>query len=129
MVTKGYGFTVEDIDWSCPADLQPYGKAHVMELKETDRMLYNMGVYNKSAFGTVMADFAAGFAGKKSRAKYMSKTIFEQLEDEINKKKQTRTEYRNMTKEEQQEKEWKRAESFFNSFERRFKKKGNMAEK
>lgn len=36
MVTKGYGFSVDDIDWSCPADLEPYEKAYEMERRERD---------------------------------------------------------------------------------------------
>lgn len=38
LVTKGYGFTVHDIDTSCPADLQPYADVYNLDKsKETMR--------------------------------------------------------------------------------------------
>lgn len=80
MVTKGYGFTVEDIDWSCPADLEPYAKAHNLELTERDAQMYNMGKYVEIAFSVVMAHFGAGLAGKDSKAEYIEKP-FMQMED------------------------------------------------
>ena len=39
-MTKGYGFSVNDIDWSSPADLEPYTKTQKMELKENDSIDY-----------------------------------------------------------------------------------------
>lgn len=80
MVTKGYGFSVEDIDWSCPADLEPYAKAHSLELKERDSQMYSMGLYNKIAFSVVMAHFGAGLAGKDSQAEYIE-SPFMQMKD------------------------------------------------
>lgn len=43
--TKGYGFSVEDIDWSSPADMEPYIKAHDEELKEKDYLMWLQGQY------------------------------------------------------------------------------------
>lgn len=80
MVTKGYGFTINDIDWSCPADLEPYEKAHKLELIERDAQMYNMGKYAEIAFSVVMAHFGAGLAGKYSRAEYIEKP-FMQMDD------------------------------------------------
>lgn len=80
MVTKGYGFTVDDIDWSCPADLEPYAKAHNLELMEHDAQMHSMGKYNEIAFGVVMAHFGAGLAGKDSHAEYIEKP-FMQMDD------------------------------------------------
>lgn len=80
MVTKGYGFTVGDIDWSCPADLEPYAKAHNLELMEHDAQMHSMGKYNEIAFSVVMAHFGAGLAGKDSHAEYIEKP-FMQMDD------------------------------------------------
>jgi len=74
MVTKGYGFTVDDIDWSCPTDLEPYAKAHNLELMERDAQ------YTEIAFSVVMAHFGAGLAGKDSHAEYIEKP-FMQMDD------------------------------------------------
>lgn len=81
MVTKGHGFTVDDIDWSCPADLEPYEKAHREEIKEADSLLYSAGLYNKIAFEVVMSHFAAGLANKKSKAEYLDKPLLAQIEE------------------------------------------------
>lgn len=80
MVTKGYGFTVEDIDWSCPADLEPYAKAHKLEIQEKDSGMYFMGAYNKIAFEVVMAHFGAGLGGKKSDAEYLKEPFMMKFE-------------------------------------------------
>lgn len=80
MVTKGYGFTVDDIDWSSPADLESYEKAHKMEIENFDMQMYCMGMYNKLAYEVVMAHFGAGLAGKRSNAKYINKPF---LQNEI----------------------------------------------
>lgn len=83
MVTKGYGLSIDDIDWSCPTDLEPYAKAHNEELKEKDQLMHTMGIYNKIAFDVIMAHFGAGLAGKKSDAEYI-KEPFTQSVDKNN---------------------------------------------
>lgn len=84
-VTRGYGFTVEDINWSCPADLEPYANAHRLEIRERDSLNHEMGLYNKIAFEVVMAHFGAGLSGKKSPAKYIDKPfMIDGFEDENN---------------------------------------------
>lgn len=70
MVTKGYGLKPHDIDWSCPADLEPYSKEYQLEERKIDERLYSAGLYNKIAQEVVMAHFGAGLAGKKSKAEY-----------------------------------------------------------
>lgn len=82
MVTKGHGLSVDDIDWSCPADLEPYEKAYKLEQKEIDARLYSMGLYNKIAFEVVMSHVSAGFSGKKSKAKYLEKPLLDLLDFE-----------------------------------------------
>ena len=83
------------IDWSNPADLEPYAKAHKLEMEELDYMNYYKGLYNYYAFETVMAHFSSGFAGKKSDAEYLTEP-FMQMEkkekDKLNKNKETNEE-------------------------------------
>ncbi len=122
MVTKGYGFTVDDIDWSCPADLEPYAKAHKLEIAEKDELMHVSGLYDKSAFETVMSHFGAGLAGKRSRAKYLEKPITQMVQDQEEKKKNTRKEYKGMTEEQKQKEELIKAKDYFDSLLIRFSK-------
>ena len=72
MVTKGYGLTVNDIDWSCPADLEPYADAHRLEMVERDNYIYSVfGNYAISAFAfAIEHNFA-----KNPKSEYISKPI------------------------------------------------------
>ena len=76
MVTKGYGLTIDDIDWSCPAELEPYSKAHDMEQKEIDDHLWSMGIYVQSA---VMAALDHSFNGRKATTKYIEEPILKSI--------------------------------------------------
>ena len=76
MVTKGYGLSVDDIDWSCPAELEPYNKAHSMEQKEQDEQLWSMGIYVES---DVRTEIDRSFHGKKATSKYIEKPILQTL--------------------------------------------------
>lgn len=76
MVTKGYGLTIDDIDWSCPAELEPYNKAHVMEQRECDEQLWSMGIYVESAVRTAID---RSFNGKKATTKYIKEPILQTL--------------------------------------------------
>ena len=76
MVTKGYGLSVDDIDWSCPAELEPYNKAHSMEQKERDEHLWSMGIYVESAVITAIDRY---FNGKKATSKYIEEPILQTL--------------------------------------------------
>lgn len=80
MITKGYGITVSDIDDGCPADFEPYEMAHNEELKEHDFLLYNMGLYNMSAFATVIAN---GFGKKETYIKEPLLTKYENENNEV----------------------------------------------
>lgn len=77
MVTKGYGFTVDDIDWSCPADLEPYAKAHKIEQRENDTIawLYG-GNYLLSAFSVALEHC---LAGDEAKSEYMKESIMSRL--------------------------------------------------
>lgn len=96
MVTKGYGLTVSDIDGSCPSDLEPYAKAHKLEVMENDQMIHAIcGNYIMSAV-SVAIDHC--FSGEKAKSKYIQEPLMSK-------------EFENygMTEEEIYEKEMKKA--------------------
>lgn len=77
MVTKGYGLSINDIDQSCPADLEPYAIAHQKELEEQDYMQYVWwGNYGICA---VSIAIERCFAGKKAKSKFLEKPILSQF--------------------------------------------------
>ena len=76
MVTKGYGLSVDDIDWGCPSELEPYNKAHSMEQKEQDEQLWSIGIYVESAVITAIDRY---FNGKKATSKYIEEPILQTL--------------------------------------------------
>lgn len=80
MVTKGYNFTVDDIDWSCPADLEPYAKAYNLEQKNTDNMAWLWwGNYGLSA---VFVAVEHCLAGKKAMSKYVENPILQKAQSQ-----------------------------------------------
>lgn len=52
-VTKGYGFTVDDIDWLCPADLEPYENAKKIEENLYDTRQWQLGQYMSAAVSCI----------------------------------------------------------------------------
>lgn len=76
-MTKGYGFTVDDIDWSCPADLEPYEKAYRLQLQQQDSQLYAMGMYALSAVSVAIEH---NFAANKTKSKYIEKPFLQEIE-------------------------------------------------
>ena len=70
--TKGYGLSIEDIDWSSPADLEPYGKAKQIEENEKDIGRWQLGQYISVAIGSSFS----------KNCKYPEKPMF-QLKDEV----------------------------------------------
>lgn len=78
-MTKGYGFTVDDIDWSCPADLEPYAKAYKLQAKEQDSQLYTMGIYALSAVSVAIEH---NFAGKNAVSEYIKKPFLSDMKIE-----------------------------------------------
>lgn len=78
MVTKGYGLTVHDIDWSSPADLEPYAKAHKQEVIEQDSLMHAWwGSYGLSAVSVAVEHC---LAGRKAKSKYIENTILQETE-------------------------------------------------
>lgn len=72
LATKGYGFSIDDIDWSSPADMKPYLKAHKEELKEKDYLLWVQGQYVLSAVSVAIEHC---LAGKKAKSEYIKELI------------------------------------------------------
>lgn len=68
MVTKGYGLTVEDIDSSCPSDLEPYAEAYRLEMVERDNYIYS--VFGNYAISAVAFAIEHNFA-KNPKSEYM----------------------------------------------------------
>lgn len=79
IATKGYGFTPEMIDWSSPADMKPYLKAHEEELKEQDCLAWLFNQYTLSAVSVAVEHC---LAGKKAKSKYIEKPMLESIFEE-----------------------------------------------
>lgn len=80
MVTKGYGFTVHDIDWSCPADLEPYAKAHNKEIKERDTLNWLLGQYFASALDATVCNSELWRKKGSEPHEYIRKPIMQEIE-------------------------------------------------
>lgn len=82
IATKGYGFTVHDIDWSCPSDLEPYAKAHKREVIVQDTLMHAWwGAYGLSAVSVAVEHC---LAGKKAVSEYTKNPIMRDLEEREN---------------------------------------------
>lgn len=78
MVTKGYGWTVEMIDWACPADLEPYEKAYQLERKSIDSYTYSaVGGYGISALVFAIEHC---LSGKKAKSEYIKRPMMEEAD-------------------------------------------------
>lgn len=78
LATKGYGLSVDDIDWSSPADMEPYLKVHKEELKEKDYLAWLQGQYTLSAVSVAVEHC---LAGRKAKSKYIKKPLLQELEE------------------------------------------------
>lgn len=73
LVTKGYGFTVDDIDGSCPADLEPYAKAYKLAEMKNDSIVHAVcGNYVLSAVSVAIEHC---LAGKKAKLEYIKEPL------------------------------------------------------
>lgn len=52
-ITKGYGFTVEKIDMSCPSDMEPYVLAKQYEENQNDIKQWQLGQYMCAAISVI----------------------------------------------------------------------------
>lgn len=53
LATKGYGFSIDDIDWSCPADMEPYLKVYQLKMNEKDMLQWQLGQYMAAAVSCI----------------------------------------------------------------------------
>lgn len=74
MATKGYGLTVNDIDQSCPTDLEPYVKAYEMRKNIKDSENWQLGQYILAAISTVFLE----------KSKYPKKPMFQVINSSEN---------------------------------------------
>lgn len=72
--TKGYGFTVKDIDSGCPSDFEPYSKAFKLEQKLKDEENWTLGIYIQSAVSVAIEH---NLAGQKAVSEYIKKPLLE----------------------------------------------------
>jgi hypothetical protein len=70
MCTKGYGYTPEILNWSCPAEIEPYERLFAFEERKKDEFAWLQGQYIYEAVITALDN---AFAGKKSKLKYTEK--------------------------------------------------------
>lgn len=74
LITKGYGLTPYDIGQSCPADLQPYEDAYMLQMKQRDAEIWSWcGNYGYSAIATAISN---NFS-KNYNAKYIKHPMLE----------------------------------------------------
>lgn len=69
--------SIDDIDWSCPADMKPYLKAHEEELKEKDYLAWLFNQYTLSAVSVAVEHC---FAGRKAHSEYIKEPILQTKE-------------------------------------------------
>lgn len=73
-------FTAKKINKSCPADLEPYAKAHERKVKEADFLMWIQGQYNRDAIQSTIGN--AFLKKGQEPNKYPSKPVMEESEFE-----------------------------------------------
>lgn len=80
MITFGYGFTADYINWSCPSELRPYEDAYLLRKKERDTEMYFQGLYFRDAITCTVGNM---FAKKGSKPiEYPKETYMTKIEHE-----------------------------------------------
>ena len=83
LVTKGYGFSVRDIDLSCPADLQPYADAYNLAQKEKDTQMWAW--WGNYGLCSITMAIEKCLAGDKAKMKYIKSPIMGSINTSENK--------------------------------------------
>lgn len=72
IVTKDYGVTIEQIEMSCPKELEPYDKAFELQKRLNDEQMWLMGSYVQNA---VCVALDRALNGKKATLQYLEKPM------------------------------------------------------
>lgn len=68
---------MNDIDWSCPADLEPYAQAHKMEVMENDTIIH--AVCGNYVLSAVSVAVERCLAGKKAKLQYVKQPLLQEI--------------------------------------------------
>lgn len=87
VITKGYGLTIEDIEWSCPTDMLIYEKAYELEEKKIDERNWYLGMYiyeaTYTAIGHNFGNKQAKYPDKPYSLQEHKKTLDEMTPEEL----------------------------------------------
>lgn len=83
--TKGYGFSVDDLNWMCPADIMPYQKAYIKQQEFNDDDYWRIGMYVESAVATAVEHC---LNGKNAKSEYINKPLHEQARQNLTRNQQ-----------------------------------------
>ena len=70
LCTKDYRIPISELDWSCPADIEPYMKMYDLSERKEDEKAWLHGRY---VYEAVLTALDKGFSGKKSKMEYPDK--------------------------------------------------------
>lgn len=79
VVTKDYRLTINDIDWSCPSDLEPYILAFKQEEKLIDHHNWMLGLYIQNA--TYVA-IEHALQGNKAKSEYIKEAMLSKIDED-----------------------------------------------
>lgn len=81
-ITKGYGFSITDIDNSCPKEIEYYEKAYKQEIEQYDLRAWIAGQYTYVAFGSVLSQAfsSKNYRNDKKSNSYPEKPFMQQTE-------------------------------------------------
>lgn len=107
LVTKGYGFTIDDIDGSCPKDLQPYADAYNLERKDRDFEMWAW--WGNYGIPALVFSIEHCLAGKKAKTEYVELPLMASEQDREEKKQRDIIEQRKKLYHDllEMEKQWK----------------------
>ena len=92
MITYGYGITADYINWSCPAELQPYEDAYIKRKKEKDTEMYMQGLYFREALLSSVCNNSLWMRKGAKPHEYPKQTFMETIEEQKNIENNTLTE-------------------------------------